>query len=68
MVNRAGWWVKDRDEKAASRYYKILEKRCPQTVIGRAAIAHHWFVDQAGAWSEEERVAREAMVPANAEE
>ncbi len=53
IINRAGFWIKEEDEKLGNRYYQILERRAPQTAIGRAAIARHWFVDQAGPWSEE---------------
>jgi len=45
VVNRAGLWVKDRDEKVGNRYYQIIEQRCPKTEIGRSAGAKHWFVD-----------------------
>lgn len=61
VVNRAGLWVKDEDEKLANRYYQVLEKRAAQTAIGRAAIARHWFVEQAGAWSEAEKQAELAL-------
>jgi hypothetical protein len=54
VVNTAGLWVKDRVEKIGDRYYQILEKRCPKTVIGGAAIAKHWFVDQTGPWSQQQ--------------
>jgi hypothetical protein len=61
VVNTAGQWVKDRDEKIGDRYYQILEKRCPKTDIGRAAIAKHWFVDKTGPWSEEQQAAYEEL-------
>jgi hypothetical protein len=61
VVNTAGLWVKDRDEKIADRYYQVLEKRCPQTEIGRAAIAKHWFVDESGPWSAEQQAAHEKL-------
>lgn len=61
VVNRAGLWVKEADEKLGNRYYQVLERRGANTTIGRAAIARHWFVDQAGPWSEEEKKAEEAM-------
>jgi hypothetical protein len=61
VVNTAGLWVKDRDEKIADRYYQVLEKRCAQTEIGRAAIAKHWFVDESGPWSAEQQAAHEKL-------
>jgi tetratricopeptide (TPR) repeat protein len=57
VVNRAGDWVKDRDEKTGNRYMQIIEQRCPKTEIGRAAIAKHWFVDQEGPWTTAEQQA-----------
>ena len=61
VVNAAGLWVKDRDEKLGDRYYQILEKRCAKTEIGRAAISKHWFVDQSGPWSTEQQAALEKL-------
>ena len=61
VVNRAGLWVKDRDEKTGNRYFEILERRCAQTDIGRAAIAKHWFVDQSGPWSSAQRETYDAL-------
>jgi hypothetical protein len=61
VVNTAGLWVKERDEKIADRYYQVLEKRCAQTEIGRAAIAKHWFVDESGPWSAEQGAAHEKL-------
>jgi len=61
VVNTAGWWVKDRDEKIGDRYYEILARRCAHTKIGRAAIARHWFVDEDGLWSQEQQKAHDAM-------
>ena len=39
VVNTAGLWVKDRDEKTGNRYMLIIERRCSKTDTGRAAIA-----------------------------
>jgi hypothetical protein len=61
VMNAAGLWVKDRDEKGGDRYYQILERRCANTKIGRAAIARHWFVDDEGPWSQEQKTAYDAM-------
>jgi hypothetical protein len=61
VVNQAGLWVKDRDEKVGNRYYQIIERRCPKTQIGRAAVAKHWFVDEEGPWSAAEREAHDAL-------
>jgi len=61
VVNRAGLWVKDRDEKTGNRYMQIIERRCSKTEIGRADIAKHWFVDQEGPWSKTEQEAYQAF-------
>jgi hypothetical protein len=61
VVNTAGRWVADRDDKVANRYYEQLESRCAKTDIGRSAIARHWFVDATGPWSTEQAADREAM-------
>jgi hypothetical protein len=61
IVNQAGMWVKDRDEKVANRYYQVLDHRCAKTKIGQTARAKHWFVDQQGPWSTAEQQAHEAM-------
>jgi hypothetical protein len=61
VVNAAGLWVKDRDEKIANRYFQILDQRGAKTEIGRAARARHWFVDETGPWSAAQQQAYEAM-------
>lgn len=61
VVNTAGKWVADRDDKVADRYYQQLESRCAKTDIGRSAIARHWFVEDTGPWSTEQAANREAM-------
>jgi hypothetical protein len=61
VMNTAGRWVADRDDKVANRYYDQLESRCAKTDIGRSAIARHWFVDDTGPWSREQAANREAM-------
>jgi hypothetical protein len=61
VVNRAGLWVKDRDEKTGNRYFQIIEQRCPKTQIGRAATEKHWFVDQSGPWSQAQQEAYDAL-------
>jgi hypothetical protein len=61
VVNTAGRWVADRDDKVANRYYEQLESRCAKTDIGSSAIARHWFVDETGPWSTEQAANREAM-------
>ena len=43
VLNTAGSWLKDRDDKAADRFYQALEKRCPKTKTGAEAIKRHWF-------------------------
>jgi len=61
VVNQAGLWVKDRDEKTGNRYYQIIDHRCAKTNIGQADAAKHWFVDQNGPWSTVEEEAYRAM-------
>jgi hypothetical protein len=61
VVNTAGRWVADRDDKLANRYYQQLESRCAKTDIGKSAIARHWFVDEIGPWSTEQAASRKAM-------
>jgi hypothetical protein len=61
VVNRAGLWVKDRDEKLGNRYDQFIERRAAKTNIGRAAIARHWFIDQSGPRSQEQQREHEAM-------
>lgn len=51
VLNTAGSWLKDRDDKAADRFVQAIERRCPNTDIGRAVLKKHWFVDQKGPWS-----------------
>jgi hypothetical protein len=51
VINMAGRWTKDQDERAADRYFDLLKVRGGETNIGRAAIARRWFVDQNGPWS-----------------
>ena len=57
VVNQAGMWVKDRDEKTANRYYEVIDHRCAKTQIGRNDMTKHWFLDQEGPWSKAERQA-----------
>jgi len=61
VVNRAGLWVKDRDDKTGNRYFQIIEQRCRKTQIGRAVIEKHWFVDQNGTWSQAQQEAYAAL-------
>jgi hypothetical protein len=61
VVNQAGLWVKDRDDKTGNRYYQIIDRRCGKTNIGQADKAKHWFVDQTGPWSTAEEEAYRGM-------
>ena len=61
VLNTAGLWVKDRDEKLADRYYDMLEKRCPNTQLGEAVMARHWFVQEEGPWRQQQQAAHEAL-------
>jgi hypothetical protein len=59
VLNTAGSWVKDRDEKIGDRYFQMLKTRVPKTKIGRLALAKHWFVNETGPWSEEQTAAED---------
>jgi hypothetical protein len=61
VINTAGRWVANRDDRIADRYYKQLKLRCTNTPIGRSAIARQWFVDDPGPWSTEQAANRAAM-------
>lgn len=61
VVNQAGVWVKDRDEKTGNRYYQIIDHRCAKTKIGQTDMAKHWFIDQTGPWSTAEEANYRAM-------
>jgi len=39
----AGTWMKNRDAKAADRFYKALVRRCRQTALGAEADRKRWF-------------------------
>ena len=45
--------VQANDEKGTDRFYQAIERRCPQTLIGKESVAIHWFVDTRGPWSKE---------------
>ena len=57
VLNTAGSWVKDRDEKIGDHYYQILKTRASKTKIGGSALAKHWFVNETGPWSAEQATA-----------
>jgi len=61
VVNQAGIWVKDRDEKTGNRYYQMIDQRCAKTDIGKTDHAKHWFVDQEGPWSKAEQETYQAL-------
>ncbi len=44
VLNTAGGWLKAKDPQSADRFYKALVRRCPNTEIGKKAIAAHWLV------------------------
>lgn len=62
VINTAGQWVKDRDEKVGDKYYAELKRRCARTEIGGEAMEQKWFVDLEGPWIERERKEHEAML------
>ncbi len=43
VLCEAGGWLKDRDPQAALPFYKALVGRCPETALGKRAVAAHWF-------------------------
>ena len=57
VLNSAGGWVKDRDEKLGDRYYQMLKSRASKTDLGRKVLAKHWFVNDNGPWSDEQQAA-----------
>ncbi len=61
VVNTAGGWVKDIDNKVADRYYQVLDSRCAKTKLGAAAIAKRWFISDSGPWSNAQEVAFQEM-------
>ncbi len=38
VLNAAGSWLKDKHEKQADRFYQAIERRCPDTEIGKEAV------------------------------
>jgi hypothetical protein len=54
VLNCAGNWIRGDDkgdDKAADKYLQLLERRAPNTIIGKEAQKLHWFVRQQGPWS-----------------
>lgn len=47
ILHTAGRWLAPRNPDEAQYFYKLLVFRCPQTELGRAAAARHWFVEDA---------------------
>ncbi|MFI5379793.1 MAG: tetratricopeptide repeat protein [Tepidisphaerales bacterium] len=43
ILCEAGGWLKNRDPKAAQRFYAALVKHCGNTALGRQAADLHWF-------------------------
>jgi tetratricopeptide (TPR) repeat protein len=43
VLATAGTWLKERDPKAADRFYKALVRRCGKTALGREAARIRWF-------------------------
>jgi hypothetical protein len=62
VVNTAGNWIKNQDEKLGDRYFQVIDRRCAKTTIGAQASAAHWFIDSApGPWSTAQQTAYDAM-------
>ena len=51
VLNTAGNWLKNRDDAAADRFLQAIERRCPNTEVGKEVLRTHWFVDRKGPWS-----------------
>jgi hypothetical protein len=60
VLNTAGNWLKNINEKAADRFYQAIERRCSKTVIGKDCVKKHWFSGEEGPWSNEEIAADKA--------
>jgi hypothetical protein len=58
MLALGGTWIKNRDPKAADRFYRTLVRCCGQTELGREAARVKWFpeVDDCAPPSAEEEV------------
>lgn len=52
VLCRAGTWLKNRDPKAADRFYKALVRRCRQTPLGQQADTLRWFPELPGSKEE----------------
>jgi hypothetical protein len=52
MLAVAGTWLKNRDPKAADRFYKALVKRCGNTSLGEEAARRRWFPPIDPRWEE----------------
>jgi len=51
VINMAGRWTKEENEKVADKYFDLLERRAGETTIGRAAKTQRWFVEMEGPWT-----------------
>lgn len=47
MINLTGWWFAKFDEAQAREIYNELQRRCPNTPVGREAKAKGWLVPMA---------------------
>jgi hypothetical protein len=61
VVNTAGNWIKNADEKLGDRYFQVIDRRCSKTKLGGQASAAHWFVDAPGPWSTAQQAAYDAL-------
>lgn len=59
VLNCAGGWSQDRDQKLSGRCFNIIERRAARTEIGAAVVAKRWFVRANGPWSAKELAAHE---------
>ena len=57
ILNTSGNWIRGDahgDDETAENFFQAIEHRASRTVIGKAAGAKHWFVENRGPWSSEE--------------
>jgi hypothetical protein len=55
VLNTAGNWIKLRHPKQSERFAFALERRCPNTAVGKIMKDQGRFVEADGPWSSEER-------------
>ena len=61
VVNTAGGWIENSDEKLGDRIFQVIDRRCSKSKLGAQASAAHGFVDVPGPWSMHQETLYEAM-------